>query len=72
MDKDTCGTFVAFDLFVFVEKEKRVKSGSAGEASSSSYSERSNSSGSLKGAGKKVIFISFIYFHLTVDEQVYY
>lgn len=55
MDEDTCGTFVAFDLFVFVEKEKRGKSGSAGESSTSSYSERSNSLGSLKGAGKKMV-----------------
>lgn len=42
-----------FSLFVCVlEKGKRAKSGSAGEASSSSHSERSNSVGSLKGTGE--------------------
>ncbi|XP_031710139.1 low density lipoprotein receptor adapter protein 1a isoform X1 [Anarrhichthys ocellatus] len=42
---------VAFELWQVAkeEKGKRVKSGSAGEASSSSHSERSNSLGSLKG-----------------------
>ncbi|XP_026156991.1 low density lipoprotein receptor adapter protein 1a isoform X2 [Mastacembelus armatus] len=42
---------VAFELWQVAreEKGKRVKSGSAGEASSSSQSERSNSMGSLKG-----------------------
>lgn len=42
---------VAFELWQVAkeEKGKRVKSGSAGEASSSSHSERSNSFGSLKG-----------------------
>ncbi len=35
------------------EKGKRAKSGSAGEASSNSPSERSNSLGSLKGTGKQ-------------------
>ncbi|XP_072226641.1 low density lipoprotein receptor adapter protein 1a [Leuresthes tenuis] len=42
---------VAFELWQVAkeEKGKRVKSGSAGDASSSSHSERSNSFGSLKG-----------------------
>ncbi|XP_041867470.1 low density lipoprotein receptor adapter protein 1a isoform X2 [Melanotaenia boesemani] len=42
---------VAFELWQEAkeEKGKRVKSGSAGDASSSSHSERSNSFGSLKG-----------------------
>uniref|UniRef100_H3CV50 Low density lipoprotein receptor adaptor protein 1a n=1 Tax=Tetraodon nigroviridis TaxID=99883 RepID=H3CV50_TETNG len=42
---------VAFELWQEAkeEKGKRVKSGSAGEASSSCHSERSNSSGSMKG-----------------------
>lgn len=44
---------VVFPLICFLEKGKRAKSGSAGEASSSSHSERSNSFGSLKGTGKK-------------------
>ncbi|KAM4725583.1 LOW QUALITY PROTEIN: low density lipoprotein receptor adapter protein 1-B-like [Anableps anableps] len=43
---------VAFELWQVAKEEKgaRVKSGSAGEASNSSHSERSNSVGSLKGA----------------------
>ncbi|XP_068189248.1 low density lipoprotein receptor adapter protein 1a isoform X2 [Antennarius striatus] len=43
---------VAFELWQVAKEEKgnRVKSGSAGEASSSFHSDRSNSSGSLKGA----------------------
>ncbi|XP_014329349.1 low density lipoprotein receptor adapter protein 1-A-like isoform X1 [Xiphophorus maculatus] len=42
---------VAFELWQVAKEEKgtRVKSGSAGEGSSSSHSERSNSLGSLKG-----------------------
>ncbi|KAK2830106.1 hypothetical protein Q5P01_018037 [Channa striata] len=42
---------IAFELWQVAkeEKGKRVKSGSAGETSSSSHSERSNSMGSLKG-----------------------
>uniref|UniRef100_A0A3B4WQG4 Low density lipoprotein receptor adaptor protein 1a n=1 Tax=Seriola lalandi dorsalis TaxID=1841481 RepID=A0A3B4WQG4_SERLL len=64
---------VAFELWQVAkeEKGKRVKSGSAGEGSSSSRSERSNSLGSLKGTGlklflkgKKRCFSSFNHFLL--------
>lgn len=49
---------------VLPEKGKRVKSGSAGEASSSSHSERSNSLGSLKGTGgANSMFWCFILIH---------
>ena len=40
-------------LISILEKGKRAKSGSAGEGSSSSNSERSNSLGSLKGTGEQ-------------------
>ncbi|XP_016532699.1 low density lipoprotein receptor adapter protein 1-A-like [Poecilia formosa] len=40
---------VAFELWQVAKEGVRVKSGSAGEGSSSSHSERSNSLGSLKG-----------------------
>lgn len=38
-------------ILCMLEKGQRAKSGSAGEASSTSHSERSNSLGSLKGTG---------------------
>lgn len=41
-----------------LEKGKRAKSGSAGEASSSSHSEKSNSLGSLKGGTNSMFHVS--------------
>lgn len=51
----TSVSYVTACLFSAPEKGRRVKSGSAGEAGSSSHSERSNSLGSLKGTGKKCL-----------------
>lgn len=54
----TCLCYVSVLLACILEKGKRVKSGSAGEASSSSHSERSNSLGSLKGTGERKWWLS--------------
>lgn len=58
LSPDLCVVSLGFCLCI-LEKGKRAKSGSAGEASSNSYSERSNSLGSLKGTGGTFFISSF-------------